>query len=49
VIEVEGDVDLGMAMLIAEMGDGRCQPIASVMSTSERHETGERDRRLLTN
>jgi hypothetical protein len=37
-IEIKDDTNLGLAMLIAEFGDGNYQPIAAVVSINEARE-----------
>jgi hypothetical protein len=44
-IEIKDDTNLGLAMLIAEFGDGNYQPIAAVVSINEAREIATSDMR----
>jgi hypothetical protein len=44
-IKIEDDTELGLAILVAEFGDGKYQPIAGVISINEARETAESDMR----
>jgi hypothetical protein len=46
-IEIKDDTNLGLAMLIAEFGDGNYQPVAAVVSINEAREIAESDLRAL--
>jgi len=42
-IEIKDDANLGIAMLIAEFGEGNYQPVAAVSSINEAHEIAASD------
>ena len=44
-IEIRDDANLGLAMLIAEYGEGNYQPVASVVSINEAREIATSDMR----
>jgi hypothetical protein len=44
-IEIKGDANLGLAMLIAEFGKGNYQPVAAVSSINEAREIAASDMR----
>jgi hypothetical protein len=44
-IEIEDDANLGIAMLIAEFGEGNYQPVAAVSSINEAREIAASDLR----
>ncbi len=47
-IEIKDDADLGLAMLIAEFGEGNYQPVAAVRSINEAREIASSDLRART-
>ena len=44
-IEIQADANLGIAMLIAEFGEGNYQPVAAVSSINEAREIAASDMR----
>ena len=47
-IEIKDDANLGLAMLIAEFGEGSYQPVAAVVSINEAREIAASDLRART-
>jgi hypothetical protein len=47
-IEIKDDADLGLAMLIAEFGEGNYQPVAAVGTLNEAREIAASDMRART-
>ena len=47
-IEIKDDANLGIAMLIAEFGEGNYQPVAAVVSINEAREIAAGDMRART-
>jgi hypothetical protein len=45
---INDDANLGLAMLIAEFGEGDCQPVAVVVSINEAREIAASDMRART-
>jgi hypothetical protein len=45
---INDDANLGLAMLIAEFGEGDCQPVAAVVSINEAREIAASDMRART-
>ena len=44
-IEIKDDTELGMAILVAEFGDGNYEPVAAVVSINEARELAASDMR----
>ena len=44
-IEIKDDTELGLAILVAEFGEGNCQPVRVVVSINEAREIADGDMR----